>query len=365
MTRRDEILKLIVEHFVKTAEPVGSKTLQEVYHLSVSSATIRNEMNALENDGYLEKTHTSSGRVPSQKAYKYYVEHIRTGNVDSSAKNALANILSEKTKSVEEVMKESCEILSHMTNLASVVLGPSVQQERLAKVQLIPLSKNSATAVFVTDQGYVENKTFIVDEKLHMEDVEKMVGALNDRLKGTPVSEVVPKMEALRPALTDYMVEQKVIYQALLEAFVKFSGDRMMLYGKDTLFDQPEFTSDANKLKKVLELLDNPTALRAAVNGGEKTGSGVAVKIGNEKDGMDDVAIVSTNLSIPGSPCLTVLGPSRMDYEKVVSTLKYFAETLDHYFAGEAKGDNEICQTTKSTKKSPGIVTPSHKTKKK
>jgi heat-inducible transcriptional repressor len=358
MTRRDEILKLIVEHFVKTAEPVGSKTLQEVYHLSVSSATIRNEMNALENDGFLEKTHTSSGRVPSQKAYKYYVEHIRTGDVDSSAKNALANILSEKTKSVEEVMKESCEILSHMTNLASVVLGPSVQQEHLAKVQLIPLSKNSATAVFVTDQGYVENKTFILDEKkLHMEDVEKMVGALNDRLKGTPVSEIVPKMEALRPALTDYMVEQKVIYEALLEAFVKFTGDRLTLYGKDTLFDQPEFTSDANKLKKVLELLDNPTAFRAAVNGGEKAGNGIAVKIGNAKDGMDDVAIVSTSLALPGSPSLTVLGPSRMDYEKVVSTLKYFAETLDKYFAGEAKGDNSTCQNPKSTKKTPSSQT--------
>src|SRR5574344_2485390 len=173
MTRQDEILKLIVEHFIKTAEPVGSKTLQEVYKLEVSSATIRNEMNALEQDGYLEKTHTSSGRVPSEKGYQYYAEHIRETSVDEGAKNALANVLSEKSKSVEEVMKESCEILSHMTNLASVVLGPSVQQERLAKVQLIPLSKNSATAVFVTDQGYVENKTFIVDEKLHMEDVEK------------------------------------------------------------------------------------------------------------------------------------------------------------------------------------------------
>ena len=118
MTRRDEILKLIVEHFIKTAEPVGSKTLQEVYHLDVSSATIRNEMNALEQDGYLEKTHTSSGRVPSEKGYQYYAEHIRETGVDEQAKNALANVLSEKSKSVEEVMKEACEILSHMVKEA-------------------------------------------------------------------------------------------------------------------------------------------------------------------------------------------------------------------------------------------------------
>src|SRR5574344_2346736 len=196
MTRRDEILKLIVEHFVKTAEPVGSKTLQEVYHLSVSSATIRNEMNALENDGFLEKTHTSSGRVPSQKAYKYYVEHIRTGDVDSSAKNARANILSEKTKSVEEVMKEACEILSHMTNLASVVLGPTVNEEKLVSVQIIPLGENTATAVFVTDKGYVENKTFLIDPTLKTDEVVKTVKLLNDRLTGTPVSDLVNKMEA-------------------------------------------------------------------------------------------------------------------------------------------------------------------------
>lgn len=362
MTRRDEILKLIVEHFIKTAEPVGSKTLQETYHLSVSSATIRNEMNALENDGYLEKTHTSSGRVPSQKGYEYYVAHLKVDSVDSNAKYALQGVLTKKTKSVEEVMKESCEILSHMTNLASVVLGPSVQAERLTKVQLIPLSKNSATAVFVTDQGYVENKTFIIDDKLHMEDVEKMVGMLNDRLKGTPVSDVVPKMEAMRPALTDYMVGQSVIYDALLEAFVKFTGNRLTLYGKDTLFDQPEFIGDSAKLKKVLELLDNPKAFRQAVDESQKSDNGVSVKIGSAKEGMDDVAIVSTELALPGSPCLTVLGPSRMDYEKVVSTLKYFAEALDKYFKGETKGDTEKClNQKKKTKPTPKAQSPKKK----
>jgi heat-inducible transcriptional repressor len=122
MTREDQILKLIVEHFIKTAEPVGSQTLLEVYHLPFSSATIRSEMNSLEKEGYLEKTHTSSGRVPSGKGYTYYVEHLREENVDESVKYALSKVLEQKTKSVEEVVKESCEILSHMTNLASVVL---------------------------------------------------------------------------------------------------------------------------------------------------------------------------------------------------------------------------------------------------
>jgi heat-inducible transcriptional repressor len=346
MTRRDEILKLIVEHFIKTAEPVGSKTLQEVYHLDVSSATIRNEMNALEQDGYLEKTHTSSGRVPSEKGYQYYAEHIRETSVDEKTKNALANVLSEKSKSVEEVMKEACEILSHMTNLASVVLGPSVDEEKLVSVQIIPIGENTATAVFVTDKGYVENKTFLIDPALKSEEVVKTVKLLNDRLEGTPISGLVNKMEAMKPALTDYVVGQEVIYDAILEAFAKFATDRLSLYGKDALYNQPEYANDAEKLRQLLNLLDDPENLKKALAGNIKAGKeGVNVHIGTAQEGLEDMAVVSAGLALPGEPnaCLTVLGPSRMDYEKVVSTLRYFAEALDQYFERStiiSKGEN-------------------------
>jgi len=121
MTRRDEILKLIVEHFIKTAEPVGSKTLQEVYHLDVSSATIRNEMNALEQDGYLEKTHTSSGRVPSEKGYQYYAEHIRENRSRrTSPKNGLGQRCLAKRASPESKSDEGSlrDLLAPWTNLA-------------------------------------------------------------------------------------------------------------------------------------------------------------------------------------------------------------------------------------------------------
>lgn len=336
MTRRDEILKLIVEQFIKTAEPVGSKNLQEAYHLDVSSATIRNEMNALEQDGYLEKTHTSSGRIPSERGYQYYAERIRETSVDEGTKNALANVLSEKSKSVEEVMKESCEILSHMTNLASVVLGPSVNEEKLVSVQIIPLGQNTATAVFVTDKGYVENKTFLIDPNLQTEEVVKTVKLLNDRLQGTPISEVVSKMEAMKPALTDYVVGQEIIYDAILEAFAKFATDRLALYGKDALYNQPEYANDAEKLRQLLGILDDPESLKKALSGSAKANKeGVNIHIGTAKEGLEDLAVVSASVSLPGDPncCLTVLGPSRMDYEKVVSTLRYFAEALDEYFA--------------------------------
>lgn len=349
MTRQDEILKYIVEYFIKTAEPVGSKTLMEAYRLDYSSATIRNEMNALESLGYLEKTHTSSGRVPSEKGYQYYVEHLREGAVDQGVKNAMQVVLSERAKSVEEVMKESCEILSHMTKLASVVLGPSVEEEHLQNVQIIPLGANTASAIFVTDKGYVENKTFVIPDNLQMSEVEKNVAFLNDRLVGTPVSQLVGKMEAMRPAAMDYVLGEKLLYQAILEAFVKFAGDRMSLYGKDALLQQPEFSSDAAKLKKVLSLLDNPGELRKAVKDSKDTPTGVKVHIGSEEDGMEDVSLVSARLNVPGASdaLLTLLGPSRMDYESVVATLEYVTAAIDKYFSTQRKGGQlVVCQTT-------------------
>lgn len=343
MTRRDTILKYIVEYFVSKAEPVGSKTLLEEYHLDCSSATIRNEMNALEVDGYLEKTHTSSGRIPSAKGYEYYVNNLRGDRVDQEVKNALQNILDRRVKSVEEVMQEACEILSNMTDCAAGVLGSNASEERLIKVQVIPLSKNSATAVFVTDQGYVENKTFIFDSSVSVEEVEKMISTLNERLSGSRISEIVPKLEAMRPALTDYLVNQEMLYQILLEAFVRFSGERMELYGKDALLHQPEFASDADKMRKLIKLLDDPKAFRKAMEEGKKTADKVSVKIDREHG---DVSIVSAEVDIPGtggSTYLTVLGPKRMDYGKAVSMLKYFQETLERYFneiSDEEGGNN-------------------------
>ena len=173
LTRSDKVLKLIVEYFIKNAQPVGSHTLIEEYNLPYSSATIRNEMFALEKLGYIEKPHTSAGRVPSTLGYKYYCEHLREKTVDESLKYSLQSVLSNKIQSVEEIIKESCEIISHMTNLVSIVMGPDESNECLASVQLIPISSNTITAIFVTDKGYVENKTFIVPTSINAKEINR------------------------------------------------------------------------------------------------------------------------------------------------------------------------------------------------
>lgn len=338
MNRRDKVLKLIVEHFIKTAQPVGSKTLIEEYGLNYSSATIRSEMNALEVDGYLEKTHTSSGRVPSSKGYRYYIDNLRERSVSDEFKYQMQTILDQKVQSIEEVIKESCEILSQMTSLASIVLGPNVSKEKLVSVQIIPISKTSATCVFVTDQGYVENKTFVISENTKPSDVESCVKLLNERLRGTSISELVPKMQLIRPLLNDYIIDHDVLYQAMLEAFVGFAKDRLSAYGKEELFSQPEFANDAQKIRKLLGLFESPEIFREVED--EVDSNDISIRIGGENEDDDDVSIISAKVKIPGQNegSIAIVGPKRMDYDQVVSAMEYLIKELEKHYASK-KGE--------------------------
>lgn len=342
MNRRDKILKLIVEHFIKTAQPVGSQTLIDEYHLDYSSATIRSEMNALEGDGFLEKTHTSSGRVPSSKGYRYYVDNLRDKSIDEEIKMRLQTVLDQKVQSAEEVIKESCEILSHMTNLVSVVLGPNASEEKLISLQIIPIGDKSATAVFVTDTGYVENKTFGIGEKIKVDDVQSCVKLLNDRLAGTPISELVSKMQAIKPLISDLIVGHDVLYQAMLETFLRFATDRLSLYGRDNLFDQPEYSHDVNKLKKIVQMLNSPEAIREFT---EQVGDELTIRISENDDDVEDVAVVSAKVKVPGQKegSIAILGPRRMDYAKVINYLEYVVKTIEKHFQSkdDVKEDNK------------------------
>lgn len=336
LRRRELILKYTVELFIKTAIPVGSQTLIENYKLPFSSATIRAEMNALEAAGFLEKPHTSSGRVPSSKGYRYYVDHLRDVRVDNNIKQQIARLIETKSKTVEEVVKNSVEILSALTNMTSVVLGPSANQDRLASIQLIPLGHNSATAIFVTDRGYVESKTFIIPAKTTAEEMSKVVNIFNQRLSGTLICEVIAKMDALQPMLREYVIEQQVIYEAFTEAFVRYAKDRLSLYGKESLLEQPEFVNNPEKLRRLISILDDPEKLKALINDSDD----LSVVI--DKDNTE-LSIISSTFKVPGREQgkIVLMGPTRMDYDAVVSALEFVTDALEQYFEKESRLHDE------------------------
>lgn len=338
MNRSDTILKYIVEYFIKKAEPLGSQTLIDEYHLPYSSATIRNEMFALEKMGYIEKTHSSSGRVPSSKGYRYYCDHLRDKSVSDELKNSLQVVLDNKIQSIEEIIKESCEILSHMTNLVSVVVGPDEKQERLASVQLIKINDNSLTAVFVTDKGYVENKTFIVPDNIKADEVVQCMSILNQRLVGTCLNDLPEKIQALKPIISDYVVSHDLVYQALLETFVRFASDRLSLYGREELLNHPEFKNNSDKLMKVLKMLNDSSLFKEVE---QEITSEPIIKIGDES-GNEDVSMISAKINVgDGETNICLVGPKRMDYDGAMSALEYLSEALNKYFADASKAKED------------------------
>ncbi len=338
LSRRELILKYIVEYFIKHAQPIGSNTLIETYGLKCSSATIRNEMMELENAGYLEKTHTSSGRVPSSKGYRYYIDHLREKDIDESIKHNLAVIFNEKSKSIEDVIKESCQILSHMTNLASVVLGPEASEEHLVSIQFIPLSQNSATAVFVTDKGYVENKTFILPKNINISDIEGCMKMLNDRLKGTAVSGLMEKTELLKPIITQYVKNNDQVYQQIAKALLNFTTQRVSMFGSNNLLEQPEFIQDSDKLKKLISLIESPEQMKDYLT---DDGDGFNIHIAGDEEGPQDVSIITSDINVGGENRgkIALVGPKRMDYDKVLSALEYLVEQINDLYNDEEEED--------------------------
>lgn len=329
LTKRQElILKAIVEEFINTAEPIGSKTLVELYGLNYSSATIRNEMNFLENAGYLEKTHTSSGRVPSTNGYRYYVEHLLNANLDDKEKYQLQSVFNEDIP-FEDIIQKSCDILSNMTNLTSLVLGPDSNKQCLSHIRLFPLDEKSAVAVIITDNGHTENKTFHFDEDVSLEDIQNCTAILNDRLVGTPIGQVVGKLKEIKPVLVSSVKRSEALFNAFVQAFVKFSSDNnVYCSGTSNMLYQPEF-SDIEKLKTMMKMFEDSTVFRQIGSQNDSVRT-ITQDEKNEMVWLDDLAIISSKFTVGKQEGkLMIVGPSRMNYNKIVSILDFVSAAIE------------------------------------
>ncbi|MBR0137745.1 MAG: heat-inducible transcription repressor HrcA [Erysipelotrichaceae bacterium] len=328
--RQQQIFKLIVEEFVQCAEPVGSKTLMEKYSLPYSSATIRNEMNALETEGLLEKTHTSSGRVPSAEGYRYYAEYLMEYEVEESQKQQLVTLFSSNLD-MEDIIRNTCDMVSHMTNLTSVVLGPDASKQSLAHIRLFPLDENNAVAVFITDQGHTENKTFHFEDKVSVEDIQNCTSILNDRLKGTPISEVATKMNELRPILANAVKRYEILFNAFMQAFVRFASEQYHFSGAANMLYQPEF-ADVEKMTQLVRRLEDSNVWRH-IGSGENT---LTLKLPSSQEvvWIDDMAVVSTPLRMKGGDQgqIMIVGPSRMNYKNVAGILNFVASVIENRY---------------------------------
>jgi heat-inducible transcriptional repressor len=327
LNRSDYLLKIIVEEFIKKAEPVGSKVLISEYNLSWSSATVRAEMSNLEDLGFLEKPHTSSGRVPSSMGYRYYIENLREESLDIDLKNQIATLFDTRSTNLNEVIKHSCQWLSDITNLTTVVLGPNADKEYLSKIQVIPLSESAEIVILVTNTGYVEHRNFVIPNGLAIKDFEMTVDILSERLVGTAISDLIEKTKALEPILAQRVREHELVFKAFIDAFKKFSNERMAVYGKDNLLEQKEFTADISNLKKLVSLLETDELWTQLSNR-----DNLVVKIGNETylQEYENASIISSKIDIGGieQGTIALVGPKRMDYNKAIEAMKFIQQKI-------------------------------------
>lgn len=198
------ILQLIIQLYTETLEPVGSKKLMEVAELPFSSATIRNEMMKLEEMGYLEKNHTSSGRVPSNKGYRYYIDNIlprQKQPVSLSVRNQIREVFQQSTLEIQDVFRLSADILATLTNYTAISFGPEVKTATLSEFRLVRLNPNQVMAIIVISNGLVENKVYTVPGGIDDSDLEKVVRIINDELIGVPLDIVAKRLKTDLPIL--------------------------------------------------------------------------------------------------------------------------------------------------------------------
>lgn len=328
--RKQRILQAVINDYISSAEPVGSRTLARKYDLGVSPATIRNEMADLEMLGYLEHLHTSSGRVPSSKGYRLYVDSLMPVQTISDAEKALIDKwYKAKVQRLDQVFQETARIISKMTKNVSMVLAPHISRAAFRCMQFLPLDDHRAIAVIMTDAGFVENRIVEMPDGATFEDFQRMARVVNECLTGNTLGAIRGgNLQRIRDEIGD-----ERLYDAALALIDKALNtekkERLYLGGTSQLMEQPEF-HDVNKVKDLLLMLEEDQLMKDILHA--HLGDGLSVSIGqeNEYSGIKDCSIITATYHLDGEllGSLAVLGPTRMEYGRTVSLLNYMNQNM-------------------------------------
>ncbi len=349
--RKVKILKAIIKNYLETGEPVGSRTISKYADLKLSSATIRNEMADLEEMGYIVQPHTSAGRIPTDKGYRFYVDDMmlqkendlvnREQLVADREKElkSMRDFLSQKVDRVEELLQSVAKALAKDTNYATMVSAPQVRGNKLKFVQLSQLETNEILAVIVMEGNVIRNKVITVSEELSQENLLKLNILLNTSLTGLSLQEmnlsIVSRMENQAGEHTQLVKE---VVDAVVETIS--SEDNLKIYtsGATNIFKYPEL-SDSSKASELIYALEEKQSLSDFVKieeDEEQSNSGIQVYIGNEApvESMKDCSVVTATYELQDGMrgTIGIIGPKRMDYDKVVEKLKTLQTQLDDVF---------------------------------
>ncbi len=334
--RKKRILQAIVEEYIETAEPVSSNTIVNKYEMDFSSATVRNEMAELESIGYLDKPHTSAGRVPSAKGYRFYVDELlKDDNISLEEIKYIQSKLETKVNAIEDLTKIATTTLSEITHYTTVSIGPQASHNLIEEIKFVSLGTRMLMAIIVTDTGLIKETIIKFDEDITSEQVETLNYMFNNKLKGKPLEIINQPMEEYIQQEMNYSIN---VIKPIIEQLKRVIAEDENLYleGTNKAFELPEFKS-LEIAKNFINILDTKEIMLDMLNNGFAEDINVYIGDENENEELKDFSIVTFKHSIGNKELGTIgiIGPTRMDYSKVISVMKYISKKLNEQWKDE------------------------------
>lgn len=327
--RKSKILSAVVESYIQTGEPVGSKTLLEQMDLSVSSATVRNEMASLAEMGYLIQPHTSAGRIPSQRGYRHYIDHIMRSVPLSPQNRELVDArLSAAADDPEHILSEASGVLSHLTGNACAATTPPGENAEIRKIHLVQTGRQTAMAVLITSSGMVKNRLFRCDYLLTPEIVKVFDRLLNEKFGGVPLHDVTPAfIQTAAVGFGELAMLMPNVLMAVMESAKEAAQMNVSLRGETSLLFCRDY--DLSDVRAVMKLLHSPDdTAKLLLSGGENTEVFIGGESGREE--LVNSSVITRRYKISGRPAgaVGIIGPVRMDYSRSIGVLEYVSGTV-------------------------------------
>lgn len=332
--RKLKILKAIISNYLETGEPVGSRTISKYTDLNLSSATIRNEMADLEELGLIMQPHTSAGRIPTDQGYRLYVDQMMVEK--DTEMDEMKTQLLERVDKMESLLRQVARVLANNTNYATLVTAPQYQNITLKFIQLSQVNANQLLAVIVVDGNVIKNKLMDVDRELENDEVLKLNVLLNTFLQGASLQDINLEMiQTIKNQAGEFADIMEHIFQGIVETIHEAEEIDIYTSGTTNMLKYPEL-GNMEQTTKLLEALEEKQGLNELIDNSRSEEDGIQVYIGEEMPGKDmkDLSLVTATYELAegAKGTIGIIGPKRMDYKKVVSTLKNLTGELDTIF---------------------------------
>ena len=335
--RKFMILKAIIDDYIITAMPVGSRTISRKSGVGYSPATIRNEMSDLEELGYLAQPHTSAGRVPSDKAYRLYVDSLlQSDEITPQEKQRIEDYISRRSGQVEDIIRAAADMLADVTQYTSVIVAPRIQTLRIRRVQLVPVSEGTALMIVVTSAGIMKDALISVPADISSESLYALSEMLTRELEGHTLEEV---RQIFARVFRDMSMNRRLlggVMKVMEEKLTEDAPEDVVIGGTTKLLNYPEY-SDIDKAKNFLTIFESKERLAGLLkkNGGME----ISIRIGNENEmeALRNCSLVTATYRVGnhGNGTLGIIGPTRMNYRRVVTMMEYMGQVISKLLSGE------------------------------